>query len=216
MCNFVARRLAPIVAVVLVASVPAVATTVMQMNLVEMVQRSAQIYRGTVLSATEGTVKAGGGQLPVVTYRLQVEESFRGDIPVVKGMRIAEIQMIGKSSPVRKGTLVRASVLPQMPALAIGRTYVVFTTAAERHRPVCHRRTWPGGLPHRPCRQAGGRRQRSEQQRSVPRHGRSVIARGPVACGTGRLVRRLGKQAPSRTSSWPTRSATPLAGFRRR
>ena len=45
MCNFVARRLAPVVAVVLVASVPAVATTVMQMNLVEMVQRSAQIYR---------------------------------------------------------------------------------------------------------------------------------------------------------------------------
>jgi hypothetical protein len=128
MCNFVARRLAPVVAVVLLASVPAVATTVMQMNLVEMAQRSAQIYRGTVLSATEGTVKIGGGQLPVVTYRLQVEESFRGDIPVVKGMRVAEIQMIGKSSPVRKGTLVRASVLPQMPALAVGRTYVVFTT----------------------------------------------------------------------------------------
>ena len=128
MCNFVVRRLAPVVVVALVATVPAVATTVMQMNLEEMVQRSAQIYRGTVLSATEGTVAAGGGQLPVVTYRLQVEESFRGDIPVVKGMRIAEIQMIGKSKPVRSGTLVRASVLPRMPELAVGRTYVVFTT----------------------------------------------------------------------------------------
>ena len=128
MCNFVARRLAPVAAVVLVATVPAVATTVMQMNLEEMVQRSAQIYRGTVLSATEGTVQVGGGQLPVVTYRLQVEESFQGDIPVVKGMRIAEIQMIGKSGIVRSGTMVRASVLPRMPELAVGRTYVVFTT----------------------------------------------------------------------------------------
>ena len=128
MCNFVARRLAPVVAVVLVAAVPAVATTVMQMNLVEMSQRSAQIYRGTVLSATEGTIEAGGGQLPIVTYRLEVEEAFRGDIPVVKGMRIAQIRMLGKSKSVRRGNLLHVSTLPRMPELAIGRTYLVFTT----------------------------------------------------------------------------------------
>jgi hypothetical protein len=46
----------------------------------------------------------------------------------VKGLRIAEIQMIGKSNVVRSGTMVRASVLPRMPELAVGRTYVVFTT----------------------------------------------------------------------------------------
>ncbi len=128
MCNFVARRLAPVVAVVLVAAVPAVATTVMQMNLEEMSQRSAQIYRGTVLSATEGTIEAGGGQLPIVTYRLEVEEAFRGDIPVVKGMRIAQIRMLGKSKPVQRGNLLHVSALPRMPELAIGRTYLVFTT----------------------------------------------------------------------------------------
>jgi len=129
MRNLFGRRLAPVVAVLLVAAVPAVATTVMQMNLVEMSQRSAQIYRGTVLTAAEGTINAGGGQLPVVTYRLEVEEAFRGDIPVVKGMRIAEIRMLGKSKPVRRGNLIHVSSLPRMPELAIGRTYLVFTTA---------------------------------------------------------------------------------------
>ncbi len=128
MRSFVARRIVPVVAVMLVAAVPAVATTVMQMNLAEMCQRSAQIYRGTVLSATEGTVEAGGGQLAVVTYRLQVEEAFHGDIPVVKGMRIAEIQMLGKSKQLRLGNLVSVSPLPAMPQLAVGRTYLVFTT----------------------------------------------------------------------------------------
>ncbi len=128
MRSFVTRRLAPVGAVVLIAAVPAFATTVMQMNLAEMVQRSAQIYRGTVLSATEGTVEAGGGQLAVVTYQLRVEEAFRGDIPVVKGMRIAEIQMLGKSKQVRRGNLLRVSPLPVMPQLAVGRTYLVFTT----------------------------------------------------------------------------------------
>jgi hypothetical protein len=126
--SFAVRRLAPVVAVVLIAAVPVVATTVIQMNLEEMCRRSARIYRGTVLSAAEGSVAVGGGQLPVVTYRLRVEEAFRGDIPVVKGMRIAEIQMLGKSKPVRLANLVRASALPVMPQLAVGRTYLVFTT----------------------------------------------------------------------------------------
>ncbi len=135
MCNFVARRLAPVVAVVLVAAVPAVATTVMQMNLVEMSQRSAQIYRGTVLSATEGTIEAGGGQLPIVTYRLEVEEAFRGDIPVVKGMRIAQIRMLGKSKAVRRGNLLHVSALPRMPELAIGQTY--WSSPRSRARSAC-------------------------------------------------------------------------------
>jgi hypothetical protein len=128
MRSFLVRRLAPVIAVVLIAAVPVLATTVIQMNLEEMCRRSARIYRGTVLSATEGSVAVGGGQLPVVTYRLRVEEAFRGDIPVVKGTRIAEIQMIGKSKPVRLANLVRASALPVMPQLAVGRTYLVFTT----------------------------------------------------------------------------------------
>jgi len=104
------------------------ADTVKQLNLAEMVQRADKIYRGTVLSAKEGTVQAGGGQLPIITYRLQVEEVFRGDIPTVKGVRIAEIRMLGKMKTVRQGNLQLSSVLPKMPRLSIGQTYLVFAT----------------------------------------------------------------------------------------
>src|SRR6185436_19106872 len=104
------------------------ADTVKQLNLAEMVQRADKIYRGTVVSSTEGTVQAGGGQIPVVTYRLQVEEVFRGSIPLTKGVRIAEIRMIGKVKTVRQGNLQLNSVLPKMPQLAVGQTYLVFAT----------------------------------------------------------------------------------------
>lgn len=114
--------------IVLFSAPMLVADTVKQLNLAEMVQRADKIYRGTVLSATEGTIKAGGGQLPVVTYRLQVEEVFRGNIPTIKGVQIAEIRMLGKMKTVRVGNLQSSSVLPRMPQLVVGQTYLVFTT----------------------------------------------------------------------------------------
>jgi hypothetical protein len=56
----------------------------MQLNLAELVNRADRIYRGRVLSANEGTIDVTGGQLPVVTYRLQVDEIFRADVAVVR------------------------------------------------------------------------------------------------------------------------------------
>lgn len=109
-----------------------VADTVKQLNLAEMVKRADKIYRGRVLSTTEGTIEAGGGQLPVVTYRLQVEEVFRGNIPTVKGVQIAEIRMLGKRKSVRQGNLQLSSVLPKMPQLNIGETYLVFATRPSK------------------------------------------------------------------------------------
>jgi hypothetical protein len=104
------------------------ASTVMQMNLGEMVQRADRIYRGTVVSASATTVAAGGGQLPVSVYHLRVEESFRGEFPEVKGVRIAEIRTLGKLNSTRQGGLRSAVVLPRMPELEIGRSYLVLTT----------------------------------------------------------------------------------------
>lgn len=110
-------------------SAPALlADTVKQMNLAEMVQRADKIYRATVISVTPGTVEVGGGQLPTITYRLQVEEVFRGDIPTVKGMKIAEIRTLGKTKPVQQGNARLLSALPKMPQLAVGKTYLVLTT----------------------------------------------------------------------------------------
>ena len=100
----------------------------MQMNLAELVQRADRIYRGTVVSATNGTVAVGGGQLPIVTYRLQVAEVIRGDVETMKGVRLTELKMIGKVATVRRGSLRSASPLPEMPQLTVGETYLVLTT----------------------------------------------------------------------------------------
>jgi hypothetical protein len=118
----------PAIAGVLISASVLSAATVMQMNLAEMVQRADRIYRGTVVSATTGSIAVGGGQLPVVTYRLRVEEIFRGEFEEVKGVRLAEIRMVGKFAPVRQGSQRWSSPLPRMPEMAVGGTYLVFTT----------------------------------------------------------------------------------------
>jgi hypothetical protein len=122
------QRGAIVAAIVFLASLPAAATTVMQMNLADLVGRADRIVRGTVVAATEGTIDVGGTSLPVVTYRVQVDEVFRGEVSTVKGVRIAEIKMLGKTSARRAGGLQRVSVLPEMPQLLIGQDYLLFTT----------------------------------------------------------------------------------------
>lgn len=104
------------------------ASTVMQLNLGEMVQRADRIFRGTVLSVGAESVSAGGGQLPVAVYRLRVDEAFRGEFPDVKGVRIAEIRTLGKAAAIRIGTVRSAVVLPRMPELEVGRSYLVLGT----------------------------------------------------------------------------------------
>jgi hypothetical protein len=104
------------------------ASTVLQLNLGEMVQRADRIYRGEVLSVRAGTVDAGGGQLPTTIYTLRVDESFRGEFTEVKGLRIAELRTLGKLTPRSSGGLRSAVVLPQMPVLEEGRTYLLLTT----------------------------------------------------------------------------------------
>ncbi|MGH9901416.1 MAG: hypothetical protein ACRD68_06335, partial [Pyrinomonadaceae bacterium] len=46
----------------------------------------------------------------------------------VKGVQIAEIRMLGKMKPVRRGGLELHAALPKMPQLAVGETYLVFAT----------------------------------------------------------------------------------------
>ena len=110
---------------------PLAASTVRQFNLAEMTTRATNIYVGTVRSATEGTVAIGGGRLATVTYQLSVEEDLRGETPLVKGARVAEIRMLGKQASVRRGSLRSVSPLPAMPVMTVGETYLVFATPAS-------------------------------------------------------------------------------------
>jgi hypothetical protein len=117
------------VAAVLAVCLPLSAATVLQLNLGQMVDRADRIFRGTVLDVREGTVQAGGGELPVVIYRLEVEEAFKGTFQEVKGLQIAEITMVGKLKAVDASTARFLSALPELPKLRVGQDYLLLTTA---------------------------------------------------------------------------------------
>lgn len=108
------------------------ATTMLHMDLGELTNRADKIFRGTVIYINEGTIEVGGGELPTVTYRLRVEELFKGQATQVKDEKsIVEIQMIGSlvhSKPDASG-VVKLSGFRDVPKLKMGSEYVLFTTA---------------------------------------------------------------------------------------
>lgn len=116
------------VALALLAGQAMDAATVRQFNLEQMVDRADRIFRGTVLDAKEGTVQAGGGELPVVTYRIRVDEALKGDFEQVKGQVIAEVRVIGKLEASRTATSRRLSSLPVLLKLEVGQDYLLLTT----------------------------------------------------------------------------------------
>jgi hypothetical protein len=103
------------------------AATVQQLNLEEMVDRAGRIFRGTVLDVREGTVQAGGAELPTVTYRIRVDEAFKGTYQDVKGMQIAEIKMLGKLKTNQTAN-TRSLPLIDLPKLQVGQDYLLLTT----------------------------------------------------------------------------------------
>ena len=105
---------------------------VRQLDLEGLCARAHEIYRGTILSATSSSVMVGGGQLPTVTYRVKVDELFRGEVAIVKGVRVAEIRMIGKQEPARYGNLLQFPLLPRMPELIVGLDYLLFQTRPSK------------------------------------------------------------------------------------
>lgn len=107
--------------------VQAQAATVLQLNLEQMVDRAGRIFRGTVLDIREGTVQAGGAELPTVTYRIRVDEAFKGTYQDVKGMQIAEVTMLGKLKPNQAG-VNRSLPLIDLPKLQVGQDYLLLTT----------------------------------------------------------------------------------------
>src|SRR5262245_9479528 len=122
------RRRLLIAAALFLLAPHARATTLIQMNLADLAGRADKIFRGTVVSAKPGTVQAGGGQLPIVIYRLRVDEQFKGDFGEGKQARIVEIRMVGGKEPPAQGDLRHFSPFRDVPQLEAGREYVLFTT----------------------------------------------------------------------------------------
>lgn len=110
---------------------PVSAATVIQMNLEDMVGRADKIFRGTVLDVREETVQAGGGELPVVTYRIRVDEAFKGTFEEVKDLQIAEIKMLGRLKSTESSPVRRSAALLDLPRLEVGQDYLLLTTASS-------------------------------------------------------------------------------------
>jgi hypothetical protein len=102
---------------------------VKQMDLTEVCARADRIFRGTIVDVTEGTVAAGGGELPTVTYRIKVTEAFKGDFTTKGGETYAEVTMLGRLKSRPNGAMQHFSALPELPTYAIGSDHVLMVTA---------------------------------------------------------------------------------------
>ena len=106
------------------------ATMLMHFDLAALTDRADRIFRGTVVDVEQSSIEAGGGELPMVVYRLKVEESLKGDADVVKGDEaFVEIRMVGsiKDEAPRNGA-VRFDMFRDVPRLKMGSDYLLFTT----------------------------------------------------------------------------------------
>ncbi|MEM8932905.1 MAG: hypothetical protein AAGE94_17100 [Acidobacteriota bacterium] len=123
--------LVPILLAMLLAA-PVLATSVLHMNLDGLCDRADQIFRGVVVDIDKGTITAGGGELPTVTYTLEVTEDFVGNITEIKGKKIATVTMVGTpaslAEPVEVNGIRKFSTLPSPPDLQVGHDYLLLTT----------------------------------------------------------------------------------------
>jgi hypothetical protein len=126
------RALSWMMAAMLAAiAAPAGAAMILKMNLAQLTDRADAIFRGEVLSAEPGKVSIGGGTLPTVTYRLRVDEAFKGEFEAKENASPeVEITMLGTLKAAQSGSHARlSSSLPEVPKLRVGESYVLFTTA---------------------------------------------------------------------------------------
>ncbi|MGH8195818.1 MAG: hypothetical protein ACREQ8_15685 [Woeseiaceae bacterium] len=109
---------------------PTHATTVLQMTLDDLTSRADRVFRGNVMSAEPGSTEVGGGSVPTVTYKLLVDERFKGDYPSGEGKVVVTVTMLGSLK--KGGDVVNGqrhfTALPDLPELSVGQDYVLFTT----------------------------------------------------------------------------------------
>ena len=102
------------------------ATTTVQMNLAQLVDNSERIFVGTVVQVTESRKAIGGGEVPAVTYRLKVGDTFKGTYEEIKGEKFADVTMIGTLKDVASGT----HPIIDFPLLSVGTEYLLMVAPA--------------------------------------------------------------------------------------
>ena len=121
------RRLTMVMvsAMVALTAIGADASNVIHMTLTDLVVRADRIVRGTVIESHEGTLSIGGGELPIVTYRIRVEESYKGGAEVGG---VIEVRLLGRHKPVTSGPVRRGDILRDLPQFGVGRDYLFVLT----------------------------------------------------------------------------------------
>jgi hypothetical protein len=122
-----ALRFAASAAVLLtaIAATPADASNVRYMTLRDLVARADRIVRGTVIGSDESTVTAGGGAIPIVIYRIRVEESIKG---AARDGETIEVRLLGRKQQTGPTRLRRGLVLTELPQFAVGSDYLFVLT----------------------------------------------------------------------------------------
>ena len=123
------RKVLMLLALAVLVATSLQAAMVKDMDLGEVCTNADKVFRGVVLSATEGTVTVGGGELPTVVYVVQVTEGFKGEYLTKGDDSYVEIEMLGRMKSAPVGDLQQFSVLPELPELSVGAEYVLMTTA---------------------------------------------------------------------------------------
>ncbi len=101
--------------------VPAYATTVLQMNLALMLDHSERVFVGQVIDISEKKVFTAGAELPATVYRLRVSDAFKGQYQEIKGIKFADVTMIGSL----KMALAGRHGIAGFPVLKLGEEYLL-------------------------------------------------------------------------------------------
>jgi hypothetical protein len=101
------------------------ASNVRYMNLRDLVAHADRIVRGTVLASDEGTVTAGGGAIPIVTYRIRVEESLKGGASAGETI---EVRLLGRIKQPARGGVRPGPYFTDLPQFRIGGDYLFVLT----------------------------------------------------------------------------------------
>ncbi|MEL7312330.1 MAG: hypothetical protein AAFN07_12510 [Pseudomonadota bacterium] len=122
------RRIATVVALALgVFGASALqASTVAQMNLEQMVTNSERVFVGTIIDVTESRRAVGGGEVPAITYKIRVSDTFKGEFQEIKGELYTEVTMLGSLKHLAAGR----HPITDFPMLAVGGEYLLMVAPA--------------------------------------------------------------------------------------
>jgi hypothetical protein len=105
------------------------AATVLKMSLNEMCDRAGSIFRGKVVSASPGSVQAGGATLDTIDYVIEVSEEFKGSFESKDDKSFATVRMFAPGKDRTEDGLRRfAKLAADLPQLEVGGDYLLLTT----------------------------------------------------------------------------------------